>query len=159
MEGSQAVEEPAFAELPVVEEPEPPAVEEPVYNGGGLAWPVPSSYMITSYFGYRTFGGYSDFHTGTDIGAPTGTPVVAVASGTVTYAGWMDVGGNTVIIDHGNGMTTLYCHLSDFACSVGQTVSTGQTICYIGSTGFSTGPHLHYEIRVNGVFIDPLTYY
>jgi len=156
------VEEPIPAEPHVVEEPaptEPPVVENPVYNGGGLAWPVPSSYTITSYFGYRTFGGYSDFHTGTDIGAPTGTPVVAVAPGIVTYASWMDVGGNTVIIDHGNGMTSLYCHLSSFGCSVGQYVETGQTICYIGSTGFSTGPHLHYEIRINGVSVDPLTYY
>ena len=159
---SPVVEEPIPAEPHVVEEPaptEPPVVENPVYNGGGLAWPVPSSYTITSYFGYRTFGGYSDFHTGTDIGAPTGTPVVAVAPGIVTYASWMDVGGNTVIIDHGNGMTSLYCHLSSFGCSVGQYVETGQTICYIGSTGFSTGPHLHYEIRINGVSVDPLTYY
>ncbi|MGI6580204.1 MAG: peptidoglycan DD-metalloendopeptidase family protein [Saccharofermentanales bacterium] len=155
--GAPSAEEPAPNESPVVEEPAP--AEPPIYNGGGLAWPVPSSYTITSYFGYRTFGGYSDFHTGTDIGAPTGTPVVAPAPGTVTYAGWMDVGGNTVIVDHGNGMATMYCHLSSFGCSVGQSVSTGQTICYIGSTGFSTGPHLHYEIRINGVSVDPLTYY
>ncbi|HHT23987.1 MAG TPA: peptidoglycan DD-metalloendopeptidase family protein [Clostridiaceae bacterium] len=149
--GPQTVEDFASAE--------PPPAQEPVYNGGGLAWPVPSSYTITSYYGYRTFGGYSDFHTGTDIGAPSGTPVVAPAPGTVTFVGWKNVNGNTVIIDHGNGMTSLYCHLSGYACSVGQVVSTGQTICYIGSTGFSTGPHLHYEIRVNGSFVDPLTYY
>ncbi|NLJ71315.1 MAG: peptidoglycan DD-metalloendopeptidase family protein [Clostridiaceae bacterium] len=160
--GYPVVEDPGYVEDPQVEEPipsEPQIVQEPVYYGSGLAWPVPSSYMITSYFGYRTFGGYSDFHTGTDIGAPTGTPVVAPAPGTITYAGWMDVGGNTVMIDHGNGMTSMYCHLSGFGCSVGQVVSTGETICYIGSTGFSTGPHLHYEIRINGVSVDPLTYY
>lgn len=137
----------------------PPAPTVPEYTGGGLAWPVPSSYRITSHYGYRSFGGYSDFHTGTDVGAPTGTPVVAPAAGTVTYVGWMNVGGNTVIINHGNGMSTMYCHLSGYAVSVGQQVSTGQTICYIGSTGFSTGPHLHYEIRINGSSVNPMTYY
>ena len=124
-----------------------------------LQWPVPTSKHITSNYGYRSWSGYSDFHTGTDIAAPTGTAVIAPASGTVVYAGWIDISGNTVKIDHGGGLVTMYCHLSGFNCFVGQNVSLGDTICYIGSTGFSTGPHLHFEIQVNGKSVDPMTYY
>lgn len=128
-------------------------------NSRSLQWPVPSSKNITSHFGPRSWEGYSDFHTGTDIAAPTGTPVIAPASGTVSHVGWIDVNGNTVKIDHGNGLITMYCHLSGFNCIVGQRVNAGDIICYIGSTGFSTGPHLHYEIQVDGKSVDPMTYY
>ncbi|MGI6579098.1 MAG: phage tail tip lysozyme [Saccharofermentanales bacterium] len=128
-------------------------------NSRSLQWPVPSSKNIASHFGPRSWEGYSDFHTGTDIAAPTGTPVIAPASGTVTHVGWIDINGNTVKIDHGNGLITMYCHLSGFNCIVGQRVNAGDIICYIGSTGFSTGPHLHYEIQVDGKSVDPMTYY
>ncbi len=139
----------------------PPSAFVP-YEGGQLAWPVPASHTITSYFGHRTFelngAPYSDFHTGIDISAPEGTPFVAAASGVVTFASVMNVGGNAVIIDHGNGLQTLGCHLSGFACSVGDQVVAGQTVGYIGTTGFSTGPHLHFEVRINGSSVDPLPY-
>lgn len=134
----------------------------PVYTGGALAWPVPGYYTISSYYGYRTFligsSYYSDFHTGVDFPAPTGTPVTAAAGGTVVYASWMNVGGNTVLIDHGNGLITLYCHLNGFNCGVGQEVAAGQVVAYLGSTGFSTGPHLHFEVRLHGTSVDPLGY-
>lgn len=134
----------------------------PSYSGGALVWPVPSSYTVSSTFGYRSFmmngAPYSDFHTGIDISAPTGSPFVAPASGVVTYAGWMNVSGNTIIIDHGNGIQTMGCHLSGFAVSVGQSVAAGQTVGYVGSTGFSTGPHLHFEVRVGGSSVNPAGY-
>jgi len=154
---SNTVSQPAPAASSV-----PVAPVAPVYSGGGFAWPVPGVYTISSYFGYRSFpiGGsmYSDFHTGIDIPAPTGTPFVSPADGIVTFVGPIAVGGNAVIIDFGNGLSALGCHLSGFNASVGQVVSAGQTVGFIGSTGFSTGPHLHFEIRVNGSSVNPLNY-
>lgn len=132
------------------------------YSGGKFAWPLPASHAISSYFGPRTFelngAPYSDFHTGLDITAPVGTPYVAAAPGVVTFASTMSVGGNAVIIDHGGGIQTLGCHLSGFACAVGDQVAAGQTVGYVGMTGFTTGPHLHFEVRVNGNSVDPIPY-
>ncbi len=129
---------------------------------GNLVWPSYCTY-ITSRQGPRTHpvtGEYKN-HGGTDIGASYGTAIWAADSGTVVYSsdGWNGGWGNYVMIDHGNGMQTLYAHMSSRAVSVGQTVSAGQTIGYVGSTGMSTGPHLHFEMYINGSRIDPQTRY
>ena len=123
-----------------------------------MAWPV--SGPITSPFGYRfhPIYGRKIFHSGIDIGVDEGTPVHAADSGVVVEADWIDGYGNAVIIDHGNGMSTLYGHNSELAVSAGQTVSKGQVIAYAGSTGNSTGPHVHFEVRVNGDPVNPLNY-
>ena len=97
-------------------------------------------------------------HEGIDIAVGQGTPVHAAAAGTVIYAGWMEGYGNLVVIDHGNGLSTAYGHNSSLASSVGQSVAAGQVIAYSGSTGHSTGPHVHFEVRVNGAPVDPLGY-
>lgn len=121
-------------------------------------WPVAGE--ITSDYGYRTHPvyGYARLHTGLDIGAASGTPVHATAAGTVIESGWMGGYGNAVIIQHRNGLSTLYGHCSSLAARVGQTVHKGDVIAYVGSTGVSTGPHLHYEVRSNGQHISPLPY-
>lgn len=129
---------------------------------GNLVWPSYCTY-ITSRQGPRTHpvtGEYKN-HGGTDIGASYGSAIYAADSGTVVRSsdGWNGGWGNYVMIDHGNGMQTLYAHMSSRAVSVGQTVSRGQTIGYVGSTGMSTGPHLHFEMYVNGSRIDPQTKY
>jgi murein DD-endopeptidase MepM/ murein hydrolase activator NlpD len=124
----------------------------PTGNPGGLAWPV--SGPVTSPFGWR----WGRMHEGIDIAVPTGTPVHAAGSGVVIYAGWMDGYGNFVILDHGGGIATAYGHNTSVAVAVGQSVSQGQVIAYAGSTGHSTGPHVHFEVRVNGSAVDPLGY-
>jgi murein DD-endopeptidase MepM/ murein hydrolase activator NlpD len=121
-------------------------------DSGQLAWPV--SGPVTSGFGSR----WGRMHEGIDIAVGTGTPVHAAGAGAVIYAGWMEGYGNLVVIDHGNGLSTAYGHNSALACSVGQTVSAGQVIAYSGSTGHSTGPHVHFEVRVGGSAVDPLGY-
>ena len=118
----------------------------------GLIWPVAGP--ITSPFGMR----WGKLHPGIDIGASMGTPIHAAASGNVVYAGWMGGYGNLTVIDHGGGIATAYGHQSKLEVSVGQQVTQGQEIGLIGSTGFSTGPHLHFEVRVNGVPVDPMGY-
>ncbi len=122
---------------------------------GGLSWPVSGS--ITSGFGYRMHPILQrvKFHTGVDISAPNGTPILAAADGVVIMAGWRRGYGNTVVIDHGGGVSTLYAHCSSIECSIGQIVKRGQKIARVGSTGFSTGPHLHFERRENGTPINP----
>ena len=97
-------------------------------------------------------------HDGIDIAVPTGTPVHAAAAGIVIYASWMTGYGNLVVIDHGNGLATAYAHNSSLVVTVGQLVEQGRTISLSGSTGNSTGPHVHFEVRVNGVPVDPLRY-
>ena len=130
------------------------------YNGGKLGWPCPSSSRITSQYGYRILFGVRDFHTGIDIGASTGSNIVAAESGTVILAnyGWNGGYGNYIIINHGNGITTRYAHASQLFVSAGQTVSKGQVIAAVGTTGNSTGPHLHFEVRLNGSHTNPLNY-
>lgn len=130
------------------------------YTGGSLQWPVPSRSYISSGYGYRKrpIGSGTEFHTGYDIPASYGANVVAAEAGTVISAGYMNGYGYTVILSHGNGLTTLYGHNSSLSVSVGQTVSRGQTIAKIGSTGNSTGNHLHFEVRVNGSHVSPKSY-
>ena len=124
------------------------------------SWPVPGHSTISSPFGYRIHPvlGVSKLHTGIDIPAPTGTPAVAVASGTVIYSGVQGSYGNTVMIRHDNGLVSLYAHNSSLVVKVGDKVKKGQVVTKIGSTGRSTGPHLHFEIRVNGTPQNPLNY-
>ena len=127
-----------------------------------MAWPLPSVGLsnITSYFGYRIHPiyGYSKYHTGLDIGASSGSSIVAANGGTVYSAGWNGGYGLCVIIDHGGGVMTLYGHCSALYVSAGQTVSRGETIAAVGSTGNSTGPYLHFEVRLNGSYVDPYPY-
>ncbi|MCG2789683.1 MAG: M23 family metallopeptidase [Actinomycetia bacterium] len=99
------------------------------------------------------------FHAGIDIGCNSGTPVVAAASGEVVQAGYMGGYGYAVIIYHGGGFSTVYGHLSKFAVSTGQKVQRNQIIGYVGSTGYATGPHLHFEVRINGVLQNPLNFF
>ena len=121
-------------------------------TGTGFAWPL--SGPITSPFGMR----WGTLHPGIDIGVLTGTPIHAAGSGTVIWCGWMSGYGNLVMIDHHNGLATLYGHQSRIAVSCNQQVSTGDVIGYVGCTGFCTGPHLHFEVRLNGTPVDPLGY-
>lgn len=125
-------------------------------QGGYLVWPVSGS--ITSPYGWRTHPIYKSrsFHTGIDIGASMGTPTDAARSGRVIQTGYMGAYGLAVIIDHGGGIATLYAHLSAISVSSGQSVSTGDVIGRVGSTGYSTGPHLHFEVRVNGSHTNPM---
>jgi murein DD-endopeptidase MepM/ murein hydrolase activator NlpD len=121
-------------------------------------WPVEGP--ITGSFGERTdpFNGEGAFHTGVDIGSSYGEPVVAPADGVVNFADFFGGYGRAVILDHGHGVTTLYGHLSSFAVVVGQKVHRGETIGYVGLSGRSTGPHLHYEVRINDTPVNPHKY-
>ena len=128
---------------------------------GSYIWPCPSSTYVTSRYGYRTHPIFGDqrFHSGIDISANPGATIVAADSGTVSVATSSDSYGNYVTIYHSNGTYTLYAHMSSLAVSAGQSVSQGDTIGYAGSTGWATGPHLHFEIRANGGTVDPLAYF
>lgn len=117
----------------------------------------PTTGVVSSPYGLR-WGG-SDFHPGMDIANDMGTPIVATADGTVEYAGWNSGGyGNMVDINHGNGIMTRYGHAEQVVVATGQTVKRGQVIAYMGSTGFSTGPHVHYEVHINGQRVNPISY-
>ena len=128
------------------------------YSGGKMAWPVPGYSRITSYYGYRIHPIFKvkKLHTGIDIGAPSGTPVTAASDGTVISTGWMGGYGKAVIIDHGGKIATLYAHNSSILVSEGTQVKRGDVIAKVGSTGNSTGPHLHFEVRKNGSYVDPI---
>ena len=130
------------------------------YIGGELAWPVPGYTRITSKYAMRVhpITGQYKLHTGVDIGAPMGANFVAANDGTVVKAGMNAAYGNMVIIDHGGGISTLYAHGSEILVEVGQTVKRGDAILKVGSTGYSTGPHAHFEVRINGATTDPLPY-
>lgn len=130
-----------------------------IYRSGRLLWPTTSS-IITSYFGYRVhpIWGTTRFHSGIDIGAGYGKPIYAAADGVVIFAGWYYGYGYTVVIDHGSGITTLYAHCSSLNVYKGQYVTRGQVIARVGSTGNSTGPHLHFEVQINGQPVNPLNY-
>ncbi len=132
----------------------------PPSDDSSFLWPVPGNTYVSSSYGWR-FGG-TDFHTGIDItmSGAYGKPIVASKSGVVKSVGWQPAGyGNYLIIDHGDGYSTLYAHCSSIAVGTGQQVSQGQTIAYIGSTGWSTGPHCHFEIRINGQHTNPANYF
>ena len=142
IQAAQAAQQPA---------PTPPPGRS---NSGpsGFAWPAAGS--VTSSYGWR----WGRMHEGIDIGAGSGAPIRAAASGTVIYCGWMSGYGNLVVVDHGGGVSTAYAHQSTTAVTCGQNVSQGSTVGYIGSTGNSTGPHLHFEVRVRGAAVDPMGY-
>lgn len=131
---------------------------QPVSGSGAMIWPVNG--VVTSPYGYRTHPifGTTIYHSGMDIGVDYGTPVHAADGGVVVEAGWISGYGYAVIIDHGNGLSTLYGHNQELAVSEGQAVSQGQVIAYAGSTGNSTGPHVHFEVRANGDPVDPSAY-
>ena len=121
-------------------------------SSSGYIWPAHG--VLTSSFGWR----WGRMHEGIDIAVGSGTPVRAPAAGTVIYAGWLGGYGNLVVVDHGNGIATAYGHNTNVTVFVGQSVSQGQLIAYSGSTGHSTGPHVHFEVRVNGAATDPFGY-
>ncbi len=175
---------PTVTEPPVVTTTPPPVVTTPpvttqkpsynnTYNGGSMLWPVPGHYIITDYYGTRTWDG-SGFHYGLDIGGGNiaGSSIVAAESGTVilainycthNYAKWSSCGcgggfGNYVVIDHGGTYATLYGHCEKLEVKVGDYVTKGQTIGYVGTTGYSTGYHLHFEVRKDGERVNPLEY-
>jgi murein DD-endopeptidase MepM/ murein hydrolase activator NlpD len=126
---------------------------------GQFEWPAGGP--LTSSYGYRTHPIFGDtrMHTGIDIGAPYGSGVFAAESGTVAFVGAMSGYGNVIVVDHGGGLATTYNHLSSFGVSRGQTVGRGATIGGIGCSGYCTGPHLHFEVRINGSPIDPMPYF
>ena len=130
------------------------------YVGGVMAWPVPGYTRITSPFGMRThpITGIYKLHTGTDIGAPAGAEFIAANDGIVVKAGYNGAYGNMVILDHGGGVQTLYAHGSEILVQEGQIVTSGTPVLKVGSTGYSTGPHAHFEVRINGNPVEPLDY-
>ena len=130
------------------------------YIGGQLAWPVPGYTVISSKYGMRThpITGVYKLHTGVDIRAPLGATFIAANDGIVTKAGMNAAYGNMVMIDHGGGVSTLYAHGSEILVQVGQQVKRGDPVLKVGSTGYSTGPHAHFEVRLNGVVTDPMPY-
>jgi murein DD-endopeptidase MepM/ murein hydrolase activator NlpD len=121
-------------------------------SAAGFIWPVHG--VLTSGFGWR----WGRMHEGIDLAVGSGTPVVAAAAGTVIVAGWLGGYGNLVVVDHGNGLSTAYGHNTTVTVGVGQSVAQGQLVAYSGNTGHSTGPHVHFEVRINGSPVDPLGY-
>ena len=135
--------------------------QTPPTSTGSYVWPCPSSKGITSGYGMRKINlyGYEKFHAGIDVGANMGASIIAADGGTVIVSTYDGGYGNYIMINHGGGRVTLYAHMSSRAVTVGTTVNKGQVIGYVGSTGNSTGPHLHFEVRNNGGTVDPLTYF
>ncbi|MDO8964963.1 MAG: peptidoglycan DD-metalloendopeptidase family protein [Coriobacteriia bacterium] len=127
---------------------------------GSMTWPTPGYNRVSSSFGYRIHPilHYRKMHNGIDISAPSGARIVATGDGNVIFAGVRGGYGNCTMIDHGDGVVTVYAHQKRIAVRTGQSVSAGQTIGYVGSTGLSTGPHLHFEVRVNGDPVNPMNY-
>lgn len=135
------------------------AADQPHY-GGAFVWPAPSYTRISDDYGYRTHPilGIQQFHSGVDMAAPSGSSILAAADGTVVAATYNATMGNYVMIDHGNGLYTIYMHASALYVSSGQSVSAGSTIAAVGSTGRSTGAHLHFSVRQNGSYVSPWNY-
>lgn len=132
-----------------------PSDDVVVSGNGQFTNPCPSG-SVSSTFGYRTFD--NSFHNGLDLAASSGAPTYAADAGTVLIAGWSDSAGNWVVIDHGNGFVTKYMHHSALAVTAGQSVSKGQQVGYVGTTGYSTGPHLHFQVELNGSPVNPQIY-
>ena len=132
----------------------------PTYDGGVFMWPVPGHTYISSGFGNRIspITGKQEYHSGLDIPAPTGTPIYAAYDGTVAWAYASSSAGNWIGIDHGGKLYSIYMHMSSFAVSAGDTVSKGDVIGYVGSTGWSTASHLHFSVRLNGSYVNPHNY-
>lgn len=130
------------------------------YTGGAFLWPVPGYYGISSEYNPRNspISGKYEFHTGIDIPASYGSDVVAAADGVVITSGWINGYGNTIMINHGSGIVTLYGHNSSLVVGNGEVVTKGQTVAKIGSTGYSTGNHCHFEVRINGGHTNPWKY-
>lgn len=130
------------------------------FVGGKMMWPTPGYTRISSYFGNRYHPVYKKYkmHTGLDIAAPSGTSVVAALDGTVIYSDWFGGYGKVIMIDHGGGYVTLYAHNSSLSVKSGQKVTKGQQVSKVGSTGVSTGAHLHFEVRINGKYVDPMAW-
>ena len=130
------------------------------YVGGEMAWPVPGHTIITSKFGMRThpITGVYKLHTGVDISASIGDMFIAANDGVVAKAEYNTAYGNMVLINHGGGVSTLYAHGSEILVEVGQEVKRGDEVLKVGSTGYSTGPHAHFEVRINGQYVDPMPY-
>ena len=130
------------------------------YDGGAFAWPCPSTKLVTSEFGWRMHPvlHYSRFHNGIDIGGKYGASIVAAYDGKVVAASYTSAMGNYIMIDHGDGLYTIYMHCSQLYVSEGAYVIRGEQIAAVGSTGISTGPHLHFSVRLNGEYKNPLEY-
>lgn len=130
------------------------------YSGGAFLWPCPSSTRVTSDYGNRLAptAGASSNHKGIDIGASYGADIVAAADGTVTFAGYSRGNGNYVMISHGGGLYTVYCHASSLTVSTGQSVKAGECVAKVGSTGISTANHLHFGVALNGSYVSPWNY-
>jgi len=125
-----------------------------------MTWPAPGYTRVTSPFGYRIHPilKTKKLHTGIDVGIALGKDIVAAQSGTVIYSDWLGGYGKVIMIDHGGGIVTLYAHNSKLVVSEGDKVKRGQVVSKCGSTGMSTGPHLHFEVRENGKYVDPIKY-
>lgn len=159
-EQAQKDEEAARAEIAAALQSSGGSRSTGVYTGGTFRWPTDVTTLVTSDFSMRTHptqGVYKQ-HTGIDIGAGYGTNVLAGGDGTVLKAKWNNAYGWMVVIDHGGGVTTLYGHNSKLLVSAGQKVTRGQVIAKVGSTGYSTGPHIHFEVNVNGQVVNPWNY-
>lgn len=132
----------------------------PVYSGGAFCWPAPSYTRISDDYGYRIHPtlGVRQFHNGVDMAAPGGSPILAAESGTVIAASYSSTMGNYIMINHGGGLYTIYMHASALYVSTGQSVTKGQKIAAVGSTGRSTGNHLHFSVRLNGNYVSPWNY-
>ena len=156
----QAQEDPIAAIKRAEAEKAAAGVEEHPYTGGAFRWPCPSSTRVTSDYGTRVspMSGASSNHKGIDIGASAGADIIAAADGTVTAASYSSAAGNYVMIDHGGGLYTVYMHASSLLVSPGQTVSAGDVIAKVGSTGISTGSHLHFGVSLNGSYVSPWSY-
>ena len=131
------------------------------YDGGMFKWPAPSYTRISSPFGWRTHPVYGDkrFHNGVDMAAPGGSPILAAYDGTVAAAGYSSTMGNYIYLNHGSGLVTIYMHASALYVKAGQNVSKGDKIAAVGTTGTSTGNHLHFGVRLNGSYVDPMGYF
>lgn len=132
-----------------------------IYDGGQFIWPLKNNFKVTSKYGYRTHpvtGKKYSFHNGIDIGASSGTPILAVYKGVVAKVARTSLAGNYIMVNHGSGLYTVYMHCSKIIAKEGQTVKQGDTIALVGSTGRSTAPHLHFSVRLNGEYVNPGPY-